>query len=191
VKDKLQALHDELSKGLHTSNTYTVRRCVEDWLSGGLDGRSAKTVSTYREVLEPLLVLIGAAKLRTLSAPQVRGGPGEALSRPVHPDSPDRRAGAPSRDQDRSSPRPCRPECRGTGQCACRTAGRPSKSLTLERARDLVARAKQSRLHAYIVLCLLTGGRTEETRAVGWDHVDLEGVPDALPPVPPHVAVWR
>jgi hypothetical protein len=65
VRDKLRALHEELSDGLHTSHMYSVRQCVEDWLDGGLDGRSAKTVSTYREVLEPLVALIGSAKLRT------------------------------------------------------------------------------------------------------------------------------
>jgi integrase len=70
-------------------------------------------------------------------------------------------------------------------------AGRPSKSLTLQQAQALVKAAEASRLHAYIVLCLLTGCRTEEARALRWDHVDLDGEPDAEPPIPPHVAVWR
>jgi len=35
------------------------------------------------------------------------------------------------------------------------------------------------------------GVRTEEARALRWDHVDLEGDPDVDPPVPPHVDVWR
>ena len=46
-------------------------------------------------------------------------------------------------------------------------------------------------MHAYIVLSLLAGLRTEEARALRWAHVDLDGDPDAIPPVPPHVAVWR
>jgi integrase len=46
-------------------------------------------------------------------------------------------------------------------------------------------------MHAHIVVSLLTGARTEELRALTWDHVDLVGVPDAVPPVPPRVAVWR
>jgi integrase len=41
------------------------------------------------------------------------------------------------------------------------------------------------------MVCLLTGCRTEEARALRWDHVDLDGNPGANPPVPPHVAVWR
>ena len=46
-------------------------------------------------------------------------------------------------------------------------------------------------MYAYTVLSLLVGVRTEEARALHWDHVDLAGNPDAEPPVPPHVAVWR
>jgi integrase len=69
--------------------------------------------------------------------------------------------------------------------------GRPSKSLTLPQAQALIRAAEGSRLHAYIVLCLMTGCRTEEARALRWDHVNLDGDPAAEPPVPPHVAVWR
>jgi integrase len=43
------------------------------------------------------------------------------------------------------------------------------------------------RLHTHIVLSLLTGARTEELRALEWQHVHLEWVGD----VPPHVEVWR
>ncbi len=46
-------------------------------------------------------------------------------------------------------------------------------------------------MYAYIDLSLLVGARTEEARALRWDHVNLEGDTDADPPVPPHVAVWR
>ena len=46
-------------------------------------------------------------------------------------------------------------------------------------------------MHAYIVLSLLIGIRTEEARALRWAHVDLDGDPAARPRVPPHVAVWR
>ena len=46
-------------------------------------------------------------------------------------------------------------------------------------------------MHAYIVLSLLCGIRTEEARALRWAHVDLDGDQAAKPAVPPHVAVWR
>ncbi|MEV4170284.1 hypothetical protein [Nonomuraea sp. NPDC049709] len=48
-----------------------------------------------------------------------------------------------------------------------------------------------SRMYAYVVVSLLTGARTEELRALTWDHMDLVGDSQAIPPVPPHVAVWR
>src|SRR5690606_33384675 len=69
--------------------------------------------------------------------------------------------------------------------------GRPSKSLTLEQATALLNAAEGSALHAYIVVSLLTGARTEEMRALRWDHVDLDGDPNADPPRPPSIQVWR
>ena len=86
--------------------------------------------------------------------------------------------------------------------------GRPSKSLILDQAVAIIAAAKTlpvmelrpglkdvrrpaELMHAYIVLSLLAGIRTEEARALRWAHVDLDGDPAARPPVPPHVAVWR
>ena len=49
--------------------------------------------------------------------------------------------------------------------------GRPSKAMTLEQATALLDHATASRLHAYVVVSLLTGIRTEEARALRWSHV--------------------
>ncbi len=191
VKAKLQTLHDELREGLHTSSTYTVGQAVEDWLANGLDGRSAKTVSTYREVLDPLTALIGSAKLRDLTARQVRSAlvklsadrstrtlqiARNALVRAIRLAEADDLVGR---------------NVASLVSVPTGAAGRPSESLTLEQAKSLIEQARQSRLYAYIMLCLLTGCRTEEARALRWEHVDLDGDPDADPPLPPHVAVWR
>ena len=46
-------------------------------------------------------------------------------------------------------------------------------------------------MYAYIVLSLLVGIRTEEARALRWDHVNLRDDPNAKRAVPPHVGVWR
>ena len=62
--------------------------------------------------------------------------------------------------------------------------GRPSKSLTLVQAEALLAAAENSSLHAYIVLSLLTGARTEELRPLTWAYVDLDSDP-------PFIMVWR
>jgi integrase len=48
-------------------------------------------------------------------------------------------------------------------------------------------------MHAYIVLSLLIGARTEQLRALSWAHVDLDGQPeiDGRAAVPPSIMVWR
>jgi hypothetical protein len=51
---------------------YTVRQAAEDWLATGLDGRPAKTITKNQNVLEPILKVIGARKLRELTAADVR-----------------------------------------------------------------------------------------------------------------------
>jgi integrase len=71
------------------------------------------------------------------------------------------------------------------------TDGRPSKSLTLDQARNVMLAAESSPLAAYVVLALLTGLRTEELRALTWDHLDLVGDAQRVPPTPPSVQVWR
>ncbi len=63
-------------------------------------------------------------------------------------------------------------------------AGRKSKSLTEKQALDVLALTKGHTMYAYIVVSMLVGIRTEEMRALTWDHVDLA----ATPPV---IEVWR
>ncbi len=46
-------------------------------------------------------------------------------------------------------------------------------------------------MYGYVSLSILTGARTEELRALRWSDVDLTGDPEAQPPVPPTVQLWR
>jgi integrase len=46
-------------------------------------------------------------------------------------------------------------------------------------------------MYGYIVLSILIGARTEELRALTWDHVDLDGCSYTSPPLPPSIMVWR
>ena len=50
---------------------YTVRQAASDWLAHGPDGRSPKTIKN-QNVLQPILTVIGARKLRDLTAADVR-----------------------------------------------------------------------------------------------------------------------
>jgi integrase len=187
---------------------YTVRQAAEDWLAHGLDGRSPKTITKNQNVLAPLLTVIGARKLRDLTAADVRQALAAmaagystaavsmghlALKRAIR----HAEAGGPvTRNVAALADTP-------RGQ-----EGRPSESLTLDQAVAVMTAAatlpvmelrpglKDVRrpaelMHAYIVLSLLCGLRTEEARALRWAHVDLDGDPATSPPVPPHVAVWR
>jgi integrase len=212
VQDKLKALQAELDKGIIPkagSAAYTVRQAAEDWLRDGLTGRAAKTVKKNENVLNPILNLIGGKKLRELTAADVSKAlstmAGEyssaavtmghnALTRTIrHAESHDLVGRNVATLVD--TPK---------GQ-----AGRPSKSLTLEQAAALLRASGQEHaalelpaglkdrrrprelMHAYIVLSLTTGVRTEEIRALRWDHVNLDRDPETQPPIPPHVSVWR
>ena len=75
VVDKLRDLRLQLDKGITPKAGYahyTVRQAAQDWLAHGLEGRSAKTVKKNQNVLEPILTVIGARKLRELTADDVR-----------------------------------------------------------------------------------------------------------------------
>jgi integrase len=191
VRDKLKALHAELDRGLRTSSTYTVRQAVDDWLEGGLPGRAERTRSVYREALTPLMGQIGYKPLRELTVRDVRTGL-DALS--------DRLSTRYLQIAKASLARAIRfaeaHDLVGRNVATLvdppkGTVGRPSRSLTLEQALALLEAARKSWLYAYVVLSLTIGIRTEEARGLRWDHVDLDGDPSAIRPVPPSVAVWR
>src|SRR5215218_10156390 len=76
------------------------------------------------------------------------------------------------------------PKRRGVGEIPTGRPGRQSKSLTPEQVDGVLIKTAPNRLHNYIVVSLLTGGRTEELRALRWDHVHLDAAP-------PHIEVWR
>ena len=193
AKLKLREVLRDYEDGLAIAPAdYTVARAVNDWLAYGLAGRDVGTLKTA-EILCRMHVLpsLGARKLRDLSADDVDrwlGAKADDLStrslQAIHSclNRAVRRAMA--RDKVKRNV---------VALCSIPQGrpGRPSKSLTLVQADAVLTAAEGSRMRAYVVLSLLTGARTEELRALTWDHVFLTGDPDADPPVPPHVAVWR
>src|SRR6266487_3382740 len=211
VKDKLKALHADLDMGITPKTgyaNYTVRQAAEDWLANGLEGRTAKTIKKNENVLAPILKVIGGRKLRELTAADVR----QALSRMAAGYSSAavtmghlalKRAIRHAEANDLVTRNVATLVDTPRGQ-----EGRPSKSLTLEQAVAVITasrtlptielrpglkdvRRPAALMYAYIVLSLLVGVRTEEARALRWDHVDLDGAAAASVPIPPHVAVWR
>jgi integrase len=209
--DKLRDLRHQLDKGITPKAGYThynVRQAAGDWLAHGLDGRSPKTIKKNQNVLEPILKSIGARKLRELTAADVRqalatmaAGYSSAAVSMGHLAL--KRAIRHAEANDLVSRNVAALADTPKGQ-----HGRPSKSLTPDQAAAVITAARTlpvmelrpglkdvrrpaALMHAYIVLSLLAGIRTEEARALRWAHVDLDGDPAARPPVPPHVAVWR
>lgn len=190
VQDRLKALHGDLESSIRARPNYTVRRAAEDWLTEGLDGRSAKTIEKNEHVLAPILATIGARKLRDLTAGDVH----QALTAMAR-----RYSSAAVAMGHNALTRAIRhAEARDLVGRNVATlvespngqAGRPSKSLSLKQAFALLAAAVGTRMHAYIALCLATGIRTEEARALRWEHIEF-GDPDATPPLSASAAVWR
>jgi integrase len=174
VSDALKELHRELDRGLRTSRSYTVRQAVQDWLEKGLPGRSDRTRSVYREATSPLLELIGSTALRDLTAGHVRGGL-ETLAGRVST----RYLQIARNSLERAIRHAEAHDLVGRNVAALVDTpqgqkGRLSKSLTLDQARAVLKAAQQSRMHAYVVLSLVTGLRTEEARALRWSELDLE-----------------
>jgi integrase len=182
VQDKLKALHEELDAGVKPRAGYTVDKAVADWLAKGLSGRSPRTVDMNRHILRAVLAQIGRKPLQQLTAADVQSAleataetrstrtvvlTHNALERAIrHAEANDL----------------VRRNVASLVSPPCGQEGRPSKSLNADQAAALLEAATRYRIHAYVVLCLLTGIRTEEARALRWDHLDLEAGT---------VAVWR
>ena len=171
VRAKLQALHQEMNTGVRSSSTYTVRDTVEDWLREGLDGTSERTRTLYEGLLGPVLDAIGARPLRVLSPGDVRSALNHLATRYST-----RSLQITRNSLERAIRHAEAEDLVGRNVAALVKApqgrtGRPSKSFTLEQAKALLAAAGGTRLYAYVVLSLLAGIRTEEARALRWDHV--------------------
>ena len=193
AKNKLRDMLRDRDDGIPApAGSVTVAKAVEDWLAYGLPGRAGATVGKYRTLCEMHIVaLLGARKLRDLSAPEVDKWLAllarthstrtvrevrSLLSRAI------RRAMA--RDLVRRNVVELTEVPKGR-------SGRRSKSLTPGQVDDVLTKTGPDRLHPYIVVSLLTGARTEELRALRWEHVQLEGIRTGSSTVPPHVEVWR
>jgi integrase len=193
VQDKLKELRRDVDAGITkpAPSNYTVRTAADDWLAGGLTGRSPRTVKKNENVLGPILAVIGGTRLRELDAASVD----EALRHAAESYSSavvTMGHGALTRVIRHAM---ARGMVAVNVSALCDTPpgqpGRPSRSLTLQQVGALLAASAGHWMHAYIALCVGTGIRTEEIRALDWSSVDLDGNPDADPPVPPSVRVWR
>jgi integrase len=188
VKDKLKDLRKELQTGVKSAARYTVADAVNDWLARGLKGRSTDTLKKNTSLARNHVIpVLGKAKLRDLTADDVddwlesmRAVLATSTLKQCHS------------ILSRSIRQAQRRDKIGRNVADLVTApqgreGRPSKALTLEQAIAILRAADGQRVHAYLVVSLLTGIRTEEARALTWDRVQLEKENG----MPPHIMVWR
>ncbi|MFF0146007.1 tyrosine-type recombinase/integrase [Amycolatopsis sulphurea] len=169
---------------------------VDDWLKYGLTDRSEKTRENRRLLAEGHIIpQLGARKLRDLTAEEVDEWL-ELESKLLATSTLQRvraiLASAIKRAQKRG-----KVKRNVVFLCECpsgKRAGRKSKALTLIQAEALLNAALESQsatIRAYIVVSVLTGARTEEMRALRWEHVHLAGDLTAKSPVLPYVELWR
>ena len=193
AKRKLKEVLRDHDDGLAIApGGYTVAAAVNDWLAHGLANRDAHTITTCSILCRKHIIPdLGARKLRDLRPEDVDHWLA-VKTQTLSTSTVQRLHSCLNRAINRAM---ARDNVRRNVVALCSVPqgqlGRPSKALTMAQAEAVLAAAHGSRLHAYIVVSLLTGARTEELRALTWDHVDLDGNSDASPPVPPHLAVWR
>jgi integrase len=173
VRDRLRHLHQEADSGLRPKRAYTVNDALDDWLAQGLDDVSERTVALYRDTITPMLrAQLGNFRLWELTAGDVQAALTALASRVST------RTVQISRNVLARAIRHAERDGLAARNVAAlvkapkgQRAGRPSKALILEQASALLDAAKGTRLEAYITLSLLAGLRTEEARALRWDHV--------------------
>ena len=188
VREKFKQLRDEHDNGINSSASYTVEDAITDWLTRGLNGRSEVTINLNR-IYANLHVIpaLGKAKLRDLTADDVDDWLQKkklilATSTLKSCLGVLRRAIAQAQQRNKVLRNVAELVTAPEGR-----SGRRSKSLSLEEAQAVMKASKKTSIYGYVILSLLTGIRTEEARALTWDHVHLDG----LDGVPPHVEVWR
>jgi integrase len=172
VQDKLKKLVEEMESGIKSPENYTVRDAVEYWLAKGLKGRDEDTVKTNRILADQHVIsLVGKKKLKELNADDVDdwldGLKGKLSTRTlqgIHAILKRSIRLAQARNLVMRNVAELVDTPKGK-------PGRPSKALTLAQAEAVLDKARASRLHAYVVLSLMRGIRTEEARSLRWDHV--------------------
>lgn len=173
AKDKLKEMIRDLDDGLGVApHGYTVGDAVRDWLSFGQGKREKGTVAWITNLADNHVIpALGARHLRELSADDVDRWLVEQ-SRVLGTRSLQAIHSILRRSITRAQ---ARDKVKRNVSLLCDTpkgrAGRPSKSLTLNQAAAVLAASEGTPMHAYVVLSLLTGARTEEVRALRWDHV--------------------
>ena len=186
ARDKLRALVRDQADGYAIGGRgVTVASAVRDWLTFGLVNRSSSTVELNRYLSDTHVIPhLGALQLHDLTAAQV-----EAWLQLLRPDLSTRTIQIARACLSRAVRRAMQRDLvrRNVVELTEVPTGRPgrtSKAFTPEMADAVLRDTRADRFHAFIVVSMLTGARTEELRALRWTHVHLDTDP-------PFIEVWR
>ncbi|WP_079406221.1 site-specific integrase [Streptomyces sp. 3211] len=188
VRAKIRKLRSELATDGKAPANYTVGQAVNDWLAKGLRGRDESSLALYQSLAKNHVIpQLGHAKLQQLEADAVDDwlvGRAEVL-------------GDESLKKVRSILKRSINHAQRRGRANRNVVelvdlpegrpGKPSSSLSMAEAESILRAREGSWIHAYVVLALLVGVRTEEERPLTWTHVHTE----AQGEVKPHIDVWR
>jgi len=174
AKKKLTEILRDHEDGLTVASSgYTVADAVRNWLDFGLRGRDAQTIATLTSLANNHVIPgLGARQLRELSADDVDKWL-EKEAKQLSTRSLETLRSILKRSVTRAQ---ARDKVKRNVVMLCEIPkgrpGRPSKALTLEQAEEVLAADDAgAQMHAYVVVSLLTGARTEEMRGLRWDHV--------------------
>jgi integrase len=190
---KLKEIQRDHDDGLAVGpQNYTVASAVKEWLEFGLSNRDPATAKKCRILASRHIIpALGARKLRELSADDVDRWLA-AKAKALSTDTLRQLRSVLKRSVSRAQ---AHDKVKRNVVLLCEVPsgrdGRESKAFNLGQAEAVLDASAGTPMYAYVVLSILIGARTEELRALTWDHVDLDGNPAANPPVPPSIMVWR
>lgn len=186
ARDKLRVIMRDVANGVAMAGAgVTVEWVVRDWLAFGLVNRSPRTVELNRYLCETHLIpSLGARKLQTLTPAHVEAWL-QVLTAGLSKRTIQIARACLSRAIRRAMQRDL--VGRNVADLTEVPAGRPgreSKAFTPAMADAVLSQTAADRFHPYIVVSMLTGARTEELRALRWEHVRLDAEPALM-------EVWR
>ena len=189
----LRQLVRELESGeLNSASDVTVADIVNDWLEHGLTRQVDATTDQLASLAKRHVIpRLGKRKLKELKASEVDAWL-RSLSTTLSTDSLRRLHSCLNRSIRRAMARDLvSRNVAAMVDIPRGQLGRPSRSLTPEQVDAILTRTTADPIHAYIVLAVMTGARTEELRPLLWNNVHLGTQTINGLAGPPHLEVWR
>lgn len=179
---KLKKFREEYEMYRDLDRSYTVDRCVKDWMASRHANLSRHTRDTISSLMRYFLPPIASEPLRTLTGKQVKAalkeyaqGRNDDTIQRVRMHLLNAIDYAISEDMLKGQSN----VVKGVRCPPGTTEGRPSKSFPAEMRDAIYAKLDEldePMMVAYILLCLHTAIRTEEARGLRWPNVDLDGM---------------